>query len=228
MENLIHPTAQISPNCKLGPGLTIEDSVYIGQGTRVGANCLIYQGTYIGPDSIIQPNCILGLPVQGVTRGCHIGSRAVIRAGSIIYAGVTAGDDLRTGHYTVIRERTLLGNRVLVGTNAVIDGDAVLGDGVSLQTGVYITRYTTVGDRVFFGPFAKTTNDRYMQSGNDLIGPTIEKHSRIGCGAILLPGVTIGTGAVVGAGAVVTANVDPYTTVAGVPARYLRGKGVDF
>src|SRR5918996_713005 len=44
----------------------------------------------------------------------------------------------------------------------------------------------------------------------------------IGHGAILMPGVTIGTGAVIGAGAVVTKPVDPYTIVAGVPARRLR------
>jgi carbonic anhydrase/acetyltransferase-like protein (isoleucine patch superfamily) len=44
----------------------------------------------------------------------------------------------------------------------------------------------------------------------------------IGHGAILLPGVEIGTGAVVGAGAVVTKNVRPFTIVAGVPAKALR------
>ena len=44
----------------------------------------------------------------------------------------------------------------------------------------------------------------------------------IGHGAILLPGVKIGTGAVVGAGAVVTRDVAPFTIVAGVPAKTLR------
>lgn len=44
----------------------------------------------------------------------------------------------------------------------------------------------------------------------------------IGHGALIMPGVTVGTGAVVGAGAVVTHDVEPYTIVAGVPARPLR------
>lgn len=44
----------------------------------------------------------------------------------------------------------------------------------------------------------------------------------IGHGAILLPGVKVGTGAVVGAGAVVTKDVSPFTIVVGVPARTLR------
>ncbi|MFZ4779391.1 MAG: acyltransferase [Terrimicrobiaceae bacterium] len=41
----------------------------------------------------------------------------------------------------------------------------------------------------------------------------------IGYGSLILPGVHIGEGAVVGAGAVVTKDVEPYTIVAGNPAR---------
>lgn len=41
----------------------------------------------------------------------------------------------------------------------------------------------------------------------------------IGSGATVLRGVTIGDGAVIGAGAVVTKDVEPYSIVAGVPAK---------
>lgn len=44
----------------------------------------------------------------------------------------------------------------------------------------------------------------------------------IGHGVTVLPGVRVGTGAVVGAGSVVTKDVQPYTIVAGVPARLIR------
>ncbi len=44
----------------------------------------------------------------------------------------------------------------------------------------------------------------------------------IGHGAVVMPGVTVGTGAIIGAGAVVTKDVEPYTIVAGVPARVIR------
>ena len=50
----------------------------------------------------------------------------------------------------------------------------------------------------------------------------INDGAHIGIGAIIMPGVTIGEGAVVGAGAVVTKDVDPYSIVAGIPAKKIR------
>jgi len=44
----------------------------------------------------------------------------------------------------------------------------------------------------------------------------------IGANCVVLAGTTIGEGAVVGAGSVVTRDVEPYSVVAGSPARVLR------
>lgn len=44
----------------------------------------------------------------------------------------------------------------------------------------------------------------------------------IGEGAIILAGVTIGNGSIIAAGAVVTKSVEPYSIVAGVPAREIK------
>ena len=51
---------------------------------------------------------------------------------------------------------------------------------------------------------------------------TLEGDNWIGARAILLKGITVGTGAVVAAGAVVTQDVPPYTIVDGIPARVIR------
>lgn len=47
----------------------------------------------------------------------------------------------------------------------------------------------------------------------------ISEYAFIGIRAVILPGVTVGTGSIVGAGSVVTKDVPPGTVVAGNPAR---------
>ncbi|GES45257.1 hypothetical protein RsS62_45090 [Rhizobium dioscoreae] len=44
----------------------------------------------------------------------------------------------------------------------------------------------------------------------------------IGHGVIVLPGVQVGDGAVLAAGAVVSKDVQPYTVVGGIPAKFIR------
>ncbi len=49
----------------------------------------------------------------------------------------------------------------------------------------------------------------------------------IGTRVTILPGVTIGDGAVVASGAVVTKDVEPFTLVGGVPAKFIRHRSRD-
>ena len=50
----------------------------------------------------------------------------------------------------------------------------------------------------------------------------VEDYVWIGTGAIILPGLKIGTGAVIGAGSVVTKDVGDYDFVAGNPAKFIK------
>ncbi len=55
----------------------------------------------------------------------------------------------------------------------------------------------------------------------------IDDYAVIGTRVTILPGVSIGRGAVVGSGAVVTHDVEPYSLVAGVPAKHIRYRSKD-
>ena len=83
-----------------------------------------------------------------------------------------------------------LGRHTQLHVNCTIGHDAVLGDFVSVYPGATVSGNVHLADGV-----------------------------TIGTGANVLPGLTVGAGAFVGAGAVVTSDVEPGTTVAGVPAR---------
>ncbi len=54
--------------------------------------------------------------------------------------------------------------------------------------------------------------------------PTIEDGVWLGRNVVVMPGIIIGEGAIVGAGAVVTKNVEPYTVVGGVPAKFIKSR----
>ena len=64
----------------------------------------------------------------------------------------------------------------------------------------------------------------FADRGGDVV---IGNRAWIGYGALILPGITIGDGAVVGAGAVVTKDVEPFTIVAGNPARKIGERNRD-
>lgn len=55
----------------------------------------------------------------------------------------------------------------------------------------------------------------------------IDDYVWIGVGAIVLQGVKIGKGAVIAAGSVVTKDIEPYSIVAGVPAKVIGKRNPD-
>ena len=89
--------------------------------------------------------------------------------------------------------------------------------------------YVEIGDRVSIGPrvtilpmeHANASRVRSAMKVRDG-GVIIKDDVWIGAGVIILSGVTVGECSVIGAGSVVTKNVNPYTVVAGVPARKIK------
>ena len=174
----------------------------------------------IGDGTRIDPGATLAPPESGdlTTR---IGDDVRIRSGTVVYAGVTVGDRVVTGHDAVIREGTRVGDDAVIGTKTVIDGDTTVGERTSLQTGVYVPAETVLGADVFVGPNAVLTNDPYpVRTDDDLVGPTLADHASVGANATVLPDVTVGEGAFVAAGAVVTRDVPPETLAVGAPATF--------
>ena len=181
-------------------------------------NVIKYGEVILGENVVLGDNITLGHKDDGIL---IIGDNSIIRSGSVIYSDVRIGSHFKTGHNVLIRENTKIGDNALVGTATVIDGNCVIGNNLNAQTGVYITAYTIIEDNVFMGPCSVTTNDKYMQIGAELKGPTIKRGARIGANATILPGITIGEEAVIGSGAVVVKDVKPKSVVAGNPAKDL-------
>ncbi len=94
-----------------------------------------------------------------------------------------------------------------------------------IQTGCYITAFSTIEDDVFVAPGVTLTNDQTMGRhgpGHQLRGAVLRRACRVGGGAVLVPGVEVGEEAFVAAGAVVVQDVPARAVVMGVPARAVR------
>ena len=104
-----------------------------------------------------------------------------------------------------------------------------IGDNCFINHGVTIldSYRVEVGNNVFIAPevvISAVTHPLHASNRRELIVKkiTICDDAWIGTGAIILPGVTIHKGAVIAAGSVVTKDVDPYTVVGGIPAKFIK------
>lgn len=116
-----------------------------------------------------------------------------------------------------------------IGCNSKIHAFVWIGDGVKIGKNVRIQPFTfipegvEIEDDVFVGPRVTFTNDPNLTcGGRDYWKRTLVKRgAKIGAGALILAGVTIGEGARVGMGAVVLRDVPDGATVVGNPAKGL-------
>lgn len=100
-----------------------------------------------------------------------------------------------------------LGRNVVIGAGALVCAHCQIGDSVILNTGCIVDHESMIGTATHICPGARLAGRVTVESG-----------AFVGIGATVIPNVRIGYEAVVGAGAVVIGDVNPLTTVVGVPA----------
>ena len=192
---------------------------------KVHPTAIIYPNVILHENVVVGPYCILGEPTYGYYKDSEhefqpteIGANSILRSNTIIYEGVTIGENFQTGHHVTIREGTTMGNNCSVGTLCDIQGKAKIGNFVRMHSNVHIGQLTEIDDYVWLFPYVVTTNDMYPPMDN-LKGCKIGKYALITTGSILLPGVEIGENTLVAAGSVVSKNVEAGKVVMGVPAK---------
>jgi acetyltransferase-like isoleucine patch superfamily enzyme len=116
-----------------------------------------------------------------------------------------------------------LGNHVTISSECHIAANCTIGDYSGLSSRVALIGrldhdYRTVGVPFRFAPHvaSRTMKGTYLQEKDEV---TIGEDVWVGHQSILLTGVKVCRGAVVAAGSVVVHDIEPYSIVAGVPAR---------
>jgi bifunctional UDP-N-acetylglucosamine pyrophosphorylase/glucosamine-1-phosphate N-acetyltransferase len=190
--------------------------------TLIGADTIFIDDTVeIAPDTTILPfSVITGRSVIG--SGCQIGPHAVLHDALIAnhvelrsstVTGSSVGEGTRVGPYAHLRGNTRIGSNVHVGTSAELKNSAV-GSGSNVAHFSYIGD-TTIGEHTNIGAGTITAN----YDGTAKHPTRIGDNAFIGSDSVLIAPVTVGDRARTGAGAVVNRDVEPGTTVVGIPAR---------
>jgi acetyltransferase-like isoleucine patch superfamily enzyme len=136
------------------------------------------------------------------------------------------GAGTRVWAFAHILPGAVIGTNCNICDGVFIENDVTIGNDVTIKCGVQLWDGLQIGDRVFIGPNATFTNDKYPRSKvypSSFARTFVEDGASIGANATILPGIRVGRDAMVAAGSVVTRNVAAGTTVAGNPARVIRG-----
>ena len=195
---------------------------------NIASTAIIYPHVRLGTGIVVEDHCIVGQPCTRCEEEhleTVIGNNALIRVGTIIYAGNKIGDDFQTGNKANIRECNVIGNSVSIGTLSTIEHHVTIESGVRIHTGAFIPEHSFLKEGAWLGPHVVLTNAKFPLSRGikeKLCGPIIEQGAKIGANSTLLPGIIVGKNAIVGAGSVVTKNVAKDSIVAGNPAVFLR------
>jgi len=146
----IHPTAIVSPDAKISPGVEIgpfsiiENDVEIGEGTIIHNNATIKTGARIGKRNIIYPYAVLAAIPQDLKFKGQ-------------YSKLVIGDNNTIREFVTISRSTIEGNKTIVGNNCLFMAnshtghDCVIGDNCIVVNSVALAGHVVLEDNVVLG-----------------------------------------------------------------------------
>jgi len=236
MESWIDPGARIGDGTQLGRGTVVEAGVVVGRQCRIGHHVVLREGSVVGDEVRLDDFVVVGKwPLRAVNSilkpsqelpPAVLGQGSLVGTGATVYRGANLGKFVLVADQATVRERVWVGDYTIVGRGVVVENDTTVGRYCKLETECYITAYSRLEDRVFIAPHVTTSNDRFIGRTEERFrhfgGVTVRKGGRIGAGAVVLPGLTIGEDALLAAGSVLTRDLPARMIYLGSPARPLR------
>jgi acetyltransferase-like isoleucine patch superfamily enzyme len=158
----------------------------------------------------------------------------------------------RLGRNLKISDRAAIHNadQIEIGDNSRIDDFCVLSGRVVMGRNVHLAVFVNIAggsEGVFIGDFSGISYGSHVFSQSDdysgayLTGPTLPlkyrkeakrpvhvgRHSIVGAGSVILPGVELGEGSSIGAGSLVTKSTPAWAVCVGSPAKKIKDRRRD-
>lgn len=163
MTALIHPTAYIASNVKLGenvsvgPFAVIEEGAVIGANSQIGAHAVVHGRVKIGEANVLHPHAVLGglpqdLGFKAETQTwLEIGDRNVFREGFTAHRATVAesatliGSDCYFMNNSHVAHDCTVGNKTIFANNVAIGGFVEIGNNVFMGGAVVVHQFCRVG-----------------------------------------------------------------------------------
>ena len=194
---LIHPTAVVDPDARLGVGVHVGAYAIVGPGVVVGDrteirhHAVVDRLTELGADCVVYPFCSIGTDPQDITyqgedTRVRIGDRNKIREfvtvnrGTLKGGGLTAlGDDNYLMAYAHVAHDCQIGNKCILINGATLAGHVEVEDSAVIGAHSSVHQFVRIGRNAYIGgysvilqdilPFSKVAQAR--RSGYQFYGP---------------------------------------------------------
>jgi acetyltransferase-like isoleucine patch superfamily enzyme len=133
---VIHPSAEVSPKARIGPGTSVWNEAQVRQGAQVGRDCVLGKGVYVDVDVVVGDRVKLENRVS-LFRGSRVASGVFIGPHSCLLNDKRPRAVNPDGKLKQETDWTVSGVTVSEG--------AAIGGGCTILPGVSIGRYAMVG-----------------------------------------------------------------------------------
>ena len=168
---IVSPDARIGENVEIGPYVVVEGDVEIGDGSKLDSHAIVKSGSRIGKDVSVGNYVVIGGLPQDLGFDPATRTYAIIGDGTELREGATVNRATQREGATVIGENCylmaqshvghdcILGERVVLANLAMVAGFVQIGRFSFMGGGAGIHQYNRIGEGVMIGGNATITLD---------------------------------------------------------------------
>jgi UDP-N-acetylglucosamine acyltransferase len=156
---LVHPSARIGADVRIGPYAIIESDVRIGAGTEIGACAIIKRFTMLGARNRVFEHAVLGgepqdLKFKGEDSHLIMGDDNIIREFCTLHRACGDSETTRIGSRNFLMVGVHVAHNCVVGDDNVFANDVALAGHIVVEDHVFLSNNVGAHQFVKFGRYA--------------------------------------------------------------------------